>query len=93
MSDLTKRLRDHVNKRGGPCIKGGAWDMMMQAADEIDSLSEQVLAWKASAEIKQNEINECRILFGKAGFPSTFPLRSLVSVACEQLREREQSNA
>lgn len=38
MSDLVKRLRDHVNVRGGPTMKNGAWDMMLEAADRIDEL-------------------------------------------------------
>lgn len=36
--DIVKRLRDHVNNRGGPSIQNGAWEMMLEAADEIERL-------------------------------------------------------
>lgn len=38
--DITKRLRDHVNNRGGPSIQNGAWEMMLEAADFIEQLRE-----------------------------------------------------
>jgi hypothetical protein len=41
MSDLVQRLRDHVIGRlpgSEPAIRNGAWDMMLQAADEIERL-------------------------------------------------------
>jgi len=44
--DIVQALRDHVNSRGGPSknengeviMKNGAWDMMLEAADEIEKL-------------------------------------------------------
>lgn len=38
--DIVKRLRDHVNNRGGPSIQNGAWEMMLEAADFIEQLRE-----------------------------------------------------
>jgi hypothetical protein len=38
--DIVKRLRDHVNNRGGPSIQNGAWEMMLEAADEIERFRE-----------------------------------------------------
>lgn len=39
--DIVKRLRNHVNNRGGPSIANGAWEMMLEAADEIERLRDQ----------------------------------------------------
>lgn len=36
--DIVERLRDHVDNRGGPSIENGAWQMMLEAADEIERL-------------------------------------------------------
>ncbi len=49
--DLIERLRDHVNKRGGPALKNGAWDMMLEAAAEIERLRARL----AEAEKDVNE--------------------------------------
>ena len=37
-SDIVNRLRAHVSDRGGASLQNGAWQMMLQAADEIDEL-------------------------------------------------------
>lgn len=34
-ADIVERLRKHVNDRGGASIDNGAWQMMLDAADEI----------------------------------------------------------
>lgn len=36
MSDIVDRLRKHVNNRGGASLQNGAWQMMLDAADEIE---------------------------------------------------------
>jgi hypothetical protein len=36
--DIVERLRKHVNNRGGPSLQNGAWEMMLEAADEIERL-------------------------------------------------------
>lgn len=38
MSDIVERLRNHVNHRGGPTIENSAWQMMLEAAAEIEKL-------------------------------------------------------
>jgi hypothetical protein len=38
MADIIERLRKHVNNRGGPSIANGAWEMMLEAATEIEQL-------------------------------------------------------
>lgn len=38
MSDIVERLRSHVQRGGGAQIRHGAWDMMLEAADEIERL-------------------------------------------------------
>lgn len=58
MSELSKRLREHVNSRGGlskneageVVISNGAWAMMLEAADEIEKLEQRVsnLGWQVS---------------------------------------------
>ena len=37
MDSLAKRMRDHVNVRGGPTMKNGAWNMMLEAADKMEA--------------------------------------------------------
>lgn len=50
MSDLVRRLRDHVNDRGGPAKDdagtyiGTAWPMMLESADEIERLRSQLVS-------------------------------------------------
>jgi hypothetical protein len=39
-TDIVKRLRDHVNNRGGASIQNGAWEMMLEASDMIEQLRE-----------------------------------------------------
>jgi hypothetical protein len=39
MSDIVERLRAHVTDRGGASLPNGAWDMMLEAADEIERLT------------------------------------------------------
>jgi hypothetical protein len=34
---LVERLRNHVQDRGGPTHQNGAWEMMLEAADRIES--------------------------------------------------------
>jgi hypothetical protein len=36
--DIVERLRNHVNHRNGPSLLNGAWQMMLDAADEIAKL-------------------------------------------------------
>jgi hypothetical protein len=38
MGDIIERLRSHVQRGGGAKIRHGAWDMMLEAADEIERL-------------------------------------------------------
>lgn len=38
LEELIKRLRQHVNSRGGASIENGAWSMMLKAADELERL-------------------------------------------------------
>ena len=38
--DIVKRLRKHVNDRGGASLENGAWSMMLKSADEIERLRE-----------------------------------------------------
>jgi hypothetical protein len=38
MADIVERLRKHVNDRGGSSIANGAWEMMLEAASEIEHL-------------------------------------------------------
>jgi hypothetical protein len=40
--DLIARLRDHVNHRGGPSIEGGAWSMMLSAADALEAQARRI---------------------------------------------------
>jgi len=42
MSDIVERLRNHVNHRGGPTIENSAWQMMLEAAAEIEKLRERL---------------------------------------------------
>jgi len=35
-ADIVERLRNHVNNRGGASLQNGAWQMMLDAADEIE---------------------------------------------------------
>lgn len=35
---LVERLREHINKRGGPTIANNAWTMMLSAADALERL-------------------------------------------------------
>ncbi|QUS40546.1 hypothetical protein RPMA_18180 [Tardiphaga alba] len=37
-ADIVERLRKHVNDRGGASIDNGAWQMMLDAASEIEGL-------------------------------------------------------
>ncbi|MGM5018687.1 hypothetical protein [Tardiphaga sp. 367_B4_N1_1] len=37
-ADIVERLRKHVNDRGGASIDNGAWQMMLDAAGEIEDL-------------------------------------------------------
>lgn len=39
---LCERLRKHVQDRGGAAIENGAWQMMLEAADRLESLSRQL---------------------------------------------------
>jgi hypothetical protein len=36
--DIVERLRNHVNHRNGPSLLNGAWQMMLDAAEEITKL-------------------------------------------------------
>lgn len=36
--DIVERLRKHVGDRGGASLQNGAWQMMLEAADEIEGL-------------------------------------------------------
>lgn len=36
--DIVERLRAHVKDRGGSSLANGAWDMMLEAANEIERL-------------------------------------------------------
>jgi hypothetical protein len=38
--DIAVRLREHVRNRGGSTLGNGAWDMMLEAADEIERTRE-----------------------------------------------------
>lgn len=40
--DLPFRLRNHVLNRGGPMLKNGAWDMMLEAAARIRELEDEI---------------------------------------------------
>lgn len=48
MSDLVKRLRKHVEDRGGPKLENGAWQMMLDAANEIERLRAENEIYKAA---------------------------------------------
>jgi hypothetical protein len=39
--DIVNRLRAHVNDRGGPSIENGGWQMMLDAADDIEVLQRE----------------------------------------------------
>jgi hypothetical protein len=38
---IIQRLRAHVAARGGPTVANGAWQMMLDAADRIETLEMQ----------------------------------------------------
>jgi len=44
MTDIKERLRKYVRDRGGTRIENGAWQMMLEAADEIERLRSLVYA-------------------------------------------------
>lgn len=62
MSDLVRRLRDHVNDRGGPAKDdagtyiGTAWPMMLESADEIERLRSQLGKRTEALEAARSEI-------------------------------------
>jgi hypothetical protein len=43
MTDVVERLRNHVNNRGGASLQNGAWQMMLDAADEIERCREMCI--------------------------------------------------
>lgn len=51
---LKQRLRDHVTSRlpgSEPIIKNGAWQMMLDAADEIDRLEKAIAACSGVTDV------------------------------------------
>jgi hypothetical protein len=51
MTDIVDRLRNHVNNRGGASLQNGAWQMMLEAADEIEFLRRAVKTAARAIEI------------------------------------------
>jgi hypothetical protein len=58
--DIVERLRNHVNHRNGPSLLNGAWQMMLDAADEIISLRAERDFAKDDARKGYREVNNLR---------------------------------
>jgi hypothetical protein len=58
--DIVERLRNHVNHRNGPSLLNGAWQMMLDAADEIISLRAERDFAKDDARKGYREITKLR---------------------------------
>ena len=44
-NDAAKKMREHVQRRGGPSMAtGGVWNLMLEAADAIDGLISELRA-------------------------------------------------
>lgn len=54
-ADIVERLRKHVNDRGGASIDNGAWQMMLDAADEIVHLRDELGAAALECEILKQQ--------------------------------------
>jgi hypothetical protein len=61
MSDIVERLRKHVNNRGGPSLQNGAWEMMLEAADEIEKLRDGL---RIAARVLAAEAAEAKLMAG-----------------------------
>lgn len=83
MSDLVERLRAHVNNRGGASIQNGAWQMMLDAADQIEQLQDDrrkldKRIHNQRVALRENwETIEMRASYRRAWYPSPL-LRSIM---------------
>ena len=67
--DIVKKLRQHVESRGGPTLNG-AWQMMLDAADEIEHLRKET-------HPKHGISNESTTDRTKPGWPKWPPYTSI----------------
>jgi hypothetical protein len=81
--DIVERLRNHVNHRNGPSLLNGAWQMMLEAADEIANLRAERDDWKGAAEC-----NDAFLQMAKEGHPITIVPPHGASAAAREMRER-----
>jgi hypothetical protein len=49
--EIVKRLRNHVNERGGPTLNNGTWELMLRAADLIEELIDKAKSKDDAYEI------------------------------------------
>lgn len=42
MTSTAARLREHVGVRGGPTLQNGVWQLMLDAADEMDAIQRKL---------------------------------------------------
>jgi hypothetical protein len=81
--DIVERLRNHVNHRNGPSLLNGAWQMMLDASDEIANLRAERDDWKGAAEC-----NDAFLQMAKEGHPITIVPPHGASDAAREMRER-----
>jgi uncharacterized coiled-coil DUF342 family protein len=60
--DIVERLRNHVNHRNGPSLLNGAWQMMLDAADEITKLRAERDAALALQKCECDPDEACEVL-------------------------------
>lgn len=41
-NNIAEKLRNHVNSHGGPSLENGVWQLMLDAAGEIERLQSEV---------------------------------------------------
>lgn len=65
MNEISQKLRSYVQSRGGPALKGGAWELMLEAADEIDRMQTRVDAWREKGADLNQQIESFKQLLAK----------------------------